>query len=145
MQGFSRIFPAQCSRNVVVFWKRLNQIGLREVVQEQKFSPKRKFLGGCPCGHPAKNFGQALQILEKQAFWNGHPARTSMKKLLSEKLRADFPFPSSEKEFFLTASELRRKRARTLVDRTHRSLNGPFYRGHFPPWLGCPKTAHWPQ
>ena len=30
---------------------------------------------------------------EKQAFWNGHPARTSMKKLRSEKLRADFPFP----------------------------------------------------
>ena len=50
-------------------------------------------MAGYPCGHPAKNFGQALQILEKQAFWNGHPARTSMKKLRSEKLRADFPFP----------------------------------------------------
>ena len=66
--------------------------------QERKFSPKRKFLPGCPCGHPAKNFGQALQILEKQSFWNGHPARTSMKKLRSEKLRADFPFPISVKE-----------------------------------------------
>ena len=64
------------------------------LVQERKFSPKRKFLAGYPCGHPAKNFGQALQILEKkQAFRNGHPARTSMKKLRSEKLRADFPFP----------------------------------------------------
>ena len=62
-------------------------------LQERKFSPKRKFWAGYPCGHPAKNFGQALQILEKQAFWNGHPARTSMKKLRSEKLRADFPFP----------------------------------------------------
>ena len=30
----------------------------------------------------------------KQAFRNGHPARTSMKKLRSEKLRADFSFPS---------------------------------------------------
>ena len=33
--------------------------------QGRKFSPKRKFLAGYPCGHPAKNFGQALQILEK--------------------------------------------------------------------------------
>ena len=31
---------------------------------------------------------------KKQAFWNGHRARTSMKKLRSEKLRADFPFPT---------------------------------------------------
>ena len=38
--------------------------------QERKFSPKRKFLAGYPCGHPAKNFGQALQILEKEAFWH---------------------------------------------------------------------------
>ena len=57
------------------------------------FSPKRKFSAGHPCGHPAKSFGQALQILEKQAFRNGHPTRTSMKKLRSEKLRADFSFP----------------------------------------------------
>ena len=61
--------------------------------QEGKFSPKRKFWAGHPCGRPAKNFGQALQILKKQAFWNGHPTRTSMKKLRSEKLRADFSFP----------------------------------------------------
>ena len=46
--------------------------------QDRKFSPKRKFR------RPAKNFGQALQILEKQAFRNGHPTRTSMKKLRSE-------------------------------------------------------------
>ena len=62
--------------------------------QKRKFSPKRKFLAGYPCGHPAKNFGQALQILQKQAFWNGHPARTSMKKLRSEKLQADFLVPT---------------------------------------------------
>ena len=65
---------------------------LRFKNQERKFSPKRKFLAGYPCGHPAKNFGQVLQMLEKQAFWNGHPARTSTKKLRSKKLRADFPF-----------------------------------------------------
>ena len=68
--------------------------------QERKFSPKRKFSAGHPCGHPAKNFGQALQILEKQAFRNGHPTRTSMKKLRSEKLRADFSFPTKESTIF---------------------------------------------
>ena len=62
--------------------------------QERKFSPKRKFWAGHPCGRPAQNFGQALQILEKQAFRNGHPTRTSMKKLRSEKLRADFSLPT---------------------------------------------------
>ena len=30
---------------------------------------------------------------KKQAFWHGHAARTSTKKLRSEKLRADFSFP----------------------------------------------------
>ena len=39
-------------------------------------------------------FGQDLQILEKEAFWHRHPARTSTKKLRSEKLRADFSFPT---------------------------------------------------
>ena len=62
--------------------------------QERKFSPKRKFLAGYPCGHLAKNFGQDLQIMEKEAFWHRHPARTSTKKLWSEKLRADFSFPA---------------------------------------------------
>ena len=38
------------------------------VVQERKFSPKRKFWAGRPCGHPAKNFGQALQMLEKTSI-----------------------------------------------------------------------------
>ena len=35
------------------------------------------FLAGCPCGRPSKNFGQALQILEKQPLWSRHPARPS--------------------------------------------------------------------
>ena len=68
--------------------------GKHTIKQEQKISPKRKFWAGCPQGYPAKNFGQALEILEKQAFWHGHPGRTSMKKLRSEKLRADFSFPN---------------------------------------------------
>ena len=83
-------------------------------IQERKFSPKRKFSAGHPCGHPSKNFGQALQILEKTAFQNGHPTRTSMKKLQSEKLRADFlslgiadslqttpPVPKLRRSFFV--------------------------------------------
>ena len=65
--------------------------------QERKISPKRNFWAGHLWGHPAKNFGQALQILEKQAFWHGRPAQTSMKKLWSEKLLADFLFPNSGK------------------------------------------------
>ena len=77
---------------------RLSLVEENSKTKQRKFSPKRKFLAGYPCGHPAKNFGQALQILEKQAFWNGHPARTSMKKLRSEKLRADFPFSTKTKQ-----------------------------------------------
>ena len=65
----------------------------RRRFQKRKISPKRKFSAGRPCRHPAKNFGQALQMLEKQALWHGHAARTSTKKLRSEKLRADFSFP----------------------------------------------------
>ena len=72
----------------------LSAFPARDTIQERKFSPKRKFWAGHPCGRPAKNFGQALQILEKQAFRNGHPTRTSMKKLRSEKLRAAFSFPN---------------------------------------------------
>ena len=41
--------------------------------QERKFSPKRKFSAGHPCGHPAKNFGQALQILENKHFGTDIP------------------------------------------------------------------------
>ena len=36
--------------------------------QKQKTSPKREFSARRPCRHPAKNFGQALQILEKEDF-----------------------------------------------------------------------------
>ena len=60
--------------------------------EQRKSAQRPKFSAGRPCGHPAKNFGQALQILGKQAFWYGHAARTSTKKLRSEKLRADFSF-----------------------------------------------------
>ena len=58
---------------------------VRELFQEQKISPKtEEFSAGRPGGHPAKNFGQALQILEKQAFGHRRAARTSTKKLRCE-------------------------------------------------------------
>ena len=66
-------------------------------IRNEKSAQRPKFSAGRPCGHPAKNFGQALQILEKQACRHGHAARTSTKKLRSEKLRADFSFPISGK------------------------------------------------
>ena len=85
------------------------------LIQERKFSPKRKFSAGHLCGHPAKNFGQALQILEKkQAFRNGHPTRTSMKKLRSEKLRADFPFPNISETMVLSWHVCRTKLAQNI-------------------------------
>ena len=62
-------------------------------VRNEKSAQRPKFSAGRPCGHPAKNFGQAFPILAKQAFWHRHAARTSTKKLRSEKLRADFSFP----------------------------------------------------
>ena len=36
--------------------------------QKRKISPKRKFSAGRPCGHPAKDFGQALQVLDKTSI-----------------------------------------------------------------------------
>ena len=40
---------------------------------ERKIRTKRKFSAGYPCGHPTKNFGQALQILENKAFGTDIP------------------------------------------------------------------------
>ena len=34
-------------------------------VSNEKSAQRPKFSAGRPCGHPAKNFGQALQIMEK--------------------------------------------------------------------------------
>ena len=70
-----------------IFWQLVRSFRNKKSAQRPKFS------AGRPCGHPAKNFGQALQILGKQAFLHGHAARTSTKKLRSEKLRADFSLP----------------------------------------------------
>ena len=42
--------------------------GIIYFIQKRKISPKRKFSAGRPCRHPAKNFGQALQVLEKTSI-----------------------------------------------------------------------------
>ena len=87
--------------------------------RNEKSAQRPKFSAGRPCGHPAKNFGQALQILEKQAFRHGHAAPTSTKKLRSEKLRADF----SEENCSTFATENRRDlRLRFLVGRVQRGI-----------------------
>ena len=91
----------------IIFWRmrrtrrrrrrRRRRSSLRPRIQERKFSPKRKFLAGYPCGHPAKNFGQAIQILEKNKhFGTDIPRGRPSKKLRSEKLRANFPFCKNE-------------------------------------------------
>ena len=38
------------------------------IVRNEKSAQRPKFSAGRPCGHPAKNFGQALQILEKTSI-----------------------------------------------------------------------------
>ena len=43
-----------------------------QISQKRKSSPKRKFWAGYPSGHPAKNFGLALQILEKHQRTKNH-------------------------------------------------------------------------
>ena len=89
----SSLFPRKYSDNNFGQLPPLHPQGVR-LVRNEKSAQRPKFSAGRPCGHPAKNFGQALQIVEKQAFRHGHAARTSTKNLRSEKLRADFSFPN---------------------------------------------------
>ena len=55
-----------------------------------------------PFVNPLMTSGQKLRSGPpnpgKQAFWHGHAARTSTKKLRSEKLRADFSYPKIGRE-----------------------------------------------
>ena len=65
--------------------------------QKRKISPKTEVFGRTSLRTSGQKLrSQALQILEKQAFWHGRAPRTSTtkKKLRSEKLRADFSFPT---------------------------------------------------
>ena len=47
----------------------------RYLLSGTKNQPKEE---GLAYGHPAENFSQALQVLEKEALRPGHPARTSL-------------------------------------------------------------------
>ena len=58
--------------------------------QKRKISPKTEVFGRTSLRTPGQKLRSALRILDKQAFWHGRAARTSTKKLRSEKLRADF-------------------------------------------------------
>ena len=49
-----------------------------------KSKPKEEVLGRISLRTSGQKLGQAIQILEKRAFRQGHPARTSTKKLQSE-------------------------------------------------------------
>ena len=64
-----------------------------------KNQPKEEVFGRISLRTSGQKLRSEPQILEKkQAFGHRHPARTSMKKLRSEKLRADFLFPTSTLE-----------------------------------------------
>ena len=74
-------------------------------------------MAGYPCGHPAKNFGQALQILEKQAFRNRYPARTSIKNFGLKNFGLIFPFPTFWGSLVITVrgSRTRNRRSQGVV------------------------------
>ena len=62
----SRSIPARIGRGLRGYSPSVRAV---PTSQEQKFSPKkRKFLAGYPCGHPAKNFGQPLQMPGKTSI-----------------------------------------------------------------------------
>ena len=58
-----------------------------------KIQPKEEVFGRISLRTSGQKLRSGPPNPGKQAFWNGHPARTSMKKLRSEKLRADFFVP----------------------------------------------------
>ena len=88
------------------------------MTQERKISPKRKFLGRIPRGHPwviladisAQNFGQGRQNAEKNMHFGAdiHDPKpqtsTTLRdfpKFRSEKLWADFSFPNDQNSWEL--------------------------------------------
>ena len=103
----------------VIFWN---------LIQERKISPKRKFLGRTSCGHPGviradipgKNFGQGGQNPGKNKHFGADihdpKARTSttlrdFQKLRSEKLWAEFSFPTNARQ---KEAEFRRLRGELM-------------------------------
>ena len=74
-------------------WNRLLPILKSTKVRNENSAQRGSFGPDIPADVPPKTSVRPSKILENQAFRNGHPTRTSMKKLRSEKLRADFSFP----------------------------------------------------
>ena len=60
--------------------------------QRRKISPKTEVFGRTSLRTSGQKLRSGPPNPGKQAFWHGHAARTSTKKLRSEKLRADFSF-----------------------------------------------------
>ena len=76
--------------------------GRPKTVRNEKSAQRPKFSAGRPCGHPAKKLRSGPPNPgKKQAVRHGHAARTSTKKLRSEKLRADFSFPKESRKCLL--------------------------------------------
>ena len=84
--------------------------------QKRKFSPKTEVFG-TSLRTSGRKLRSGPRNPGKQAFWLGHPARTSMKKLRSEKLRADFSFPilPTENKGFAPQTPKSRKRRKWRV------------------------------
>ena len=71
----------------------------REGNQKRKSSPKRNFSAGHPCGHPAKNFGQALQIEEEKKSSLARMCRADVhKRPLSENIGLIFRSRGKERK-----------------------------------------------
>ena len=94
--------------------------------QERKFSPKRKFLAGYPCGHPAKNFGQALQILEKNKhFGTDIPCGRPSKNLGLQNFGLIFRSLSlTQSEFSLFETALSKQYSARFLERMKTSAKG---------------------
>ena len=87
--------------------------------QQRNFSPKRKFLAGYPCGHPAKNFGQALQILEEEAFCTEIPRGRPQKNFGLKNFGLIFRSIKFSQFYF---------QVRSTLTRSHDKSAGMFYR-----------------
>ena len=73
--------------------------GFNPPAQKRKISPKTEVFGQTSLRTSGQTLRSGPPNPGKQAFWHGHAARTSTKKLWSEKLRADFSFPTTPKSF----------------------------------------------
>ena len=68
--------------------------GLSSGFSGAKIQPKEEVFGRISLRTSGQKLRSGPPNAGKQTFCDGHPARTSMKKRRSEKLRADFSFPS---------------------------------------------------